>query len=110
THLMIIHQVFSVVGINLQGAIRTALDVGCGRGWASNALVARGIETYAIDLQRSPKLDERVHFTEVALEAYEPDQPFDLVFARSVLPHTEDPIHQISRLFGFGKYVLFNVF
>jgi SAM-dependent methyltransferase len=94
-------------------APRTALDVGSGFGFFTQALVAAGFETTAIN----PGKYENAVFedingfspTPVMLDGYQPDAPFGVVLMSQVLEHMVDPSsaldHVISMLDPNGVLV-----
>lgn len=88
----------------------TALDVGTGAGRWAKLLADAGYRTTGIDLQRKLIEDDRrrfphIAFHEIALQDYEPQEPFDLVSSVTVLQHIpfEEQIVCVRRLRGMTK-------
>jgi 2-polyprenyl-3-methyl-5-hydroxy-6-metoxy-1,4-benzoquinol methylase len=88
----------------------TALDVGTGAGRWAKLLADAGYRTTGIDLQGKLIEDDRrrfphIEFHEIALQDYQPQEPFDLVSSVTVLQHIpfEEQIVCVRRLRGMMK-------
>jgi len=71
-----------------------ALDLGCGTGKLTRALHARAAATLGIDrsetmLAEAPEVDG-LSFQRVAIEEFEPDAPYDIVFSNAALQWLPD--------------------
>jgi hypothetical protein len=85
-------------------APRTALDVGSGFGFFTQALVAGGFDTTAIN----PGKYENAVFEDingfspdpVMLDDYHPDSPFGVVVMSQVLEHIVDPFSALDHVLG----------
>lgn len=97
------------------GTVRDCFDVGCGPGWFSERLVARGLRVWGLD-GRSELVDEArsrvpegefsvVDITNLGGEF--DDRPGDLVFCFGLLYHLENPFAAIRNLFRLTKQFLF---
>jgi 2-polyprenyl-3-methyl-5-hydroxy-6-metoxy-1,4-benzoquinol methylase len=83
-------ELLSGLGAPVHGS--TALDVGTGAGRWARLLADRGYQTTGIDLQRTLIEDARwrfpdIEFHEIAVQEYEPDEPFDIISSVTVLQH-----------------------
>lgn len=90
--------------------IKTVLEIGPGTGKFANELVEHGLEVTAIDLERSPNLNEKITFEKMSFEDYTTDKVFDLVHARNVIPFFKDKKSQLKKMLSMGKYVFFTFF
>jgi trans-aconitate methyltransferase len=76
-------------------------DVGCGDFYFSNILSKKGYRIRAIDCCAQTKVPSGVEFSQVAIEDFIPDRQYQLIFARNVLPFTDNPLKQARRLISF---------
>lgn len=90
--------------------IKRVLEVRPKDGEFANFLVENSIDVTAIDIERSPLLNEKIYFEQMDFEDYTTNEVFDLVHARNVIPFFKDKVGQIAKLFTLGTYVYFTFF
>lgn len=100
---------------------KDVLDIGCGGGFLTNALSAKGYTVTGIDLSESSleiakKHDSTKRVQYLKADAYAlpfPDQSFDVVCAMDILEHVEQPqrlIKEASRVLRPGGFFFFHTF
>ncbi len=83
--------------VNENFAFSTVLDVGCGQGWAMDAMSASfpnidiyGIEPSKFNATIARKKGHKVYLGKI--EDLEIDKKFDLIYSNNVLQHVNDPV------------------
>ncbi len=82
--------------INQYAVGRTALDVGTGAGFYANALVERGFQVVAIDVEKRLKIG--YPYIQASVSAVPLVYPFDTVLAFDVLEHEVHETRALSEL------------
>jgi SAM-dependent methyltransferase len=95
--------------------LRTCLDVGCGPGWFSERLAARGLEVVGLDGRAATVAEARRRCPAIRFEHGDVESEslaerlgrFDLVFCFGLLYHTENPFRVVRNLRRMADKLLF---